>query len=338
MTINSNIKEERQLFNKEVKEMFLNRYNEETQIHYSRYLSWAYDMETYFGKDLADFTYSQLVEFLKSTNVTTIQGMHTILSCISNYIDFATREGLSEQPVNWARTINGSDELEGFLNYQSKQHKYIDREELHELMDFCYNPQDAVIYGLLFEGVLGRSGLEELTGLKESDIDFKNNRLTLRYTEDVDIVGENGAVYEVKSVPKSRFITIEDSYIMETIKDAIDQDVYYKNNGDYEHLRTKSFELAHTGYVLRISGREELGKISEQNIYNRMKKMSKAYGNNFLNPKNVWVSGQIDYARKLLKEKGKEELDTDDYKEINQRFGYSEELWYSTKRRIKNYV
>lgn len=326
-------REERKLFNEAIKNEFLGRYEEGTRVHYSRILSRTNTLEEFYDKDIAQFNFIQINQFLKSQILTTFQAVHIFVSCIANYTEFCKEKGyfgLNMDSFNWARGIGGADGLNEYIYKQAKDSVYITRKELHEIMDFCGNAQDSIIFGLLFESVKGRKGIEELVNLKEDDIEFKDN-------EDGVEVAELTLTYTTKEEEQAtRKLIIEDKVIIRYLQWAIEEEIYQKNNGDNEHMRVPTYKLAKTGYLFKTGGREELKAIDQQNIYNRMNKISKLIGNTYLNPKNIWVSGQIDMGKEIKKEKGGKELTKYDYELINSRFNY--DRWHTTKTRIKNYV
>jgi hypothetical protein len=77
-------------------------------------------------------------------------------------------------------------------------------------------------------------------------------------------------------------------------------------------------------------------------ISSRLTKIKKWYGNNFeyVNPTNVWISGQIYFAMQYTKEHNlkAENLKRQDYMTINRHFGYAEQYWHVTKKRILKYL
>lgn len=326
-------REEYNLYNEELKIKFIEEnYSKATQIHVKRLLSSAYDMEVALGKDLCNFNFEQAEEFLKNLNKKSVHSLYSSLSYVRKYVDYAIEKGYSPTRINYFNLFRGSDMLRNYINdiaenvvdKNSKlgEHigKYVTRRELHEIIDFCVNAQDGALFGLLFEGAMG-TGHEELRNLKKEDVNL-----------------ETGEVLLTRDDGTTRTITIEDSNILMVIEDAITQEIYEKNNGINEHLRTPRFELADNPYVFRVSGRGDYDRIKTVNINNRLKKIAELYDNPFLNPKNIWISGQIDYAKRLKEELNLKELDKEHYIMINERFGYSPKYWYVTKRRILEFI
>lgn len=73
-----------------------------------------------------------------------------------------------------------------------------------------------------------------------------------------------------------------------------------------------------------VSERVPTEKVSHQIIRNRLKKIVEMYGNPYLNPKNIFRSGMIDYIRRYMKKhdiKSFKDLNHSDMKNILVRFG-----------------
>ena len=331
-------KEGCKLYNEELKTVFVNEnYKESTRMHILRLFSHAYDMEVALDKDLANFNFNEVEELLKSLNRKTVQSVYGAVSFFRKYVDYAIVKGYVPTRINYFKLLRGSEMLNKYVNEVAKNiidknseetlGSYITRKELHRVMDFCINPQDGAIFGLLFEGGYGVE-LEELRNLKRQDCNLNTGEITF-----------TRVVYdgEVETISKRKII-IEDMQILSVIEDAINQKTYEKNNGINKKLRTPRFDLAENDYVFRVSGKKEDSPIKTLNINNRLKKIATLYDNPFLNPKNIWISGQIDFAKKLMKELNLEELEREHYELINERFGYDKQYWHTTKSRISNYL
>lgn len=316
------------LYNEELKVAFLEQYVEGTIRNYRRYFLKASKMEEALEKDLCKFSLEELGQFLKYMNTTTIKSLQTILCAITNYIDFAIQHGYLESKINWAKTFGASDMVH-YVNKIAIESKFITREELYLLMDYCENTIDGCIFGLLFEGIKGETGLEDLVNLKRTDIQ-------------IDVELDLATI----KLANGRVIEISDSTIVYYLSDALEQEFYKKTNSLGIE---KQYKFSDTEYLFRVAGQESSGAIKEQNLYNRLKKMRMQIGNQviqtaFLNPTNIWVSGMIDYAKNMIREYARnndgenKELNTNDYKIINRRFGYNEDLYHTTKTRIKDFV
>ncbi|KNF08673.1 phage integrase family [Gottschalkia purinilytica] len=315
------------LYNEDLKSEFIQKYGKTTQKQVTRLLSKCYDMESKLNKDFSSFEFSEVRDFLLSLNKKSIHSLYTTISFLRSYVDFAIEKQKLCSRTNCLNCFKGTQTLEQYINNVAENlvdsegdielGKYITRQELYNIINFCVNPQDGALFGVLFEGAT----LEEARNLLIKDCDFENSKIT--FTKD------NGI---------TRTRTINDHFIMNILKDAIKQERYEKNNGLNEGLRTPSFILIKTEYVFRASGKTKADKIQASTLNNRLKKIASTYGNPFLNPTNLWISGIIDFAKKLKAKLGVEKLQTNHYQFINKEYGYNESYWSVTKMKIKNYI
>jgi integrase len=308
-----------------LKERFLSQYDENTRRMYKYVLGKSNDMEEQLDKDVCNFTFEEADLLLYGFNAKSWQSIATQKTIFARYVDFAISEGYVPTKINYfSDSLIGNDTLEKYINKTAMEHKYITFDQLNEIEGFCENPQDEINFELLYFGVKGENG-EELVNLEIKDVDKENNQLTLT---------RNDGTQRIIEVPER---------VIEKIHDAIEQKQYKKSNGVVdESVRTPEFEIIETKYILRVAGRERLGRVDPQIISSRLKKICAWYGDFFehLNPTNVWVSGQIYYAKQYMKKNGlkPEELKRQDYMTINRHFGYDEKYWFTTKNRILKYL
>lgn len=301
------------IFNNQLKERYLNTLDEGTAL-YQKYLFFkSSDLEHKYNKDVSNFTPDQLEELLIEFNLTSLSSLTTALSSIKKYIDFAISEGYVKNFFNATYTFDRQSMLK-YVNQIVLSNKYINESIYNDLVEKLINAQDQVIFALLWEGAKGE-GCEEVSNLKKSDIDFNNN--TLHLTKN------NGSTRSIKVSNKT----------MRIIKDAIIEDKYIKNNGENEHTKTKFLPLADTEYVARPGGRKKTGKMLQQSLTLRLKKMATWYGNPYLTPTSIWESGMFNCVEKLKREKNNE-LEPDDYAKIFKKFGVSEGHYSQVKMKI----
>lgn len=92
----------RQLYNRELKEMFLKQYPENTAAFYECVLSKAYTTEQHLQKDISNFNRMELESFLIVLGATSLAAITTSLSIITKYIDFAIEKGYVNTRINHA--------------------------------------------------------------------------------------------------------------------------------------------------------------------------------------------------------------------------------------------
>jgi integrase len=303
-------------YNENLKKRFLEEKPTQTQNFYGYVLSKACNMEELLQKDIHDFTLNELITLRQSYNNRSFTVVLSIKSVLTQYIDFCIEQGYVKSKINYLKGVGGKEDIIKYVDNIAKNKKFISEEELYEIENLCYNAQDAVIFNLLFNGVKGENS-EELINLKILDCDFTNNTLIL-----------------TKMNGDSRTIKVSDR-TMELIKDAINQDKYFKNNGEECAAKAQTWNIIETEYVVRTAGKTA-DKAKPSNIISRINKIKTFWGNPYLTVTSIWYSGMLNYANKIKEDKG--ELFREDYENINKVFSYDPRYWYLTKVRLSEYL
>jgi hypothetical protein len=297
------------LYNKEIKERFINSYdNEATRHNYRRILRKAEDMERFFNKDLGDFNIDEIKEVLFDLKPPTFNAAQSYGRVITAYIDWAIKEGIRRNNINPLDAKRPSY-FKQFVD-QSKQ-MYFTEKELRIIEGELLNPQDVVSLRLLFEGVNGKE-MSELRNLKVNDVNFHENKLRL--------TDETGYVREL----------IVDDITIKYIDLAINQRTYIKNNGNISpKSRNKGDQtLIVNDYVIRpvfTRVKNQNAPVTAPVLQTRIKNIKKNLSYldieavKYLTPKNISRSGMIYYAKKLIDRDGGFIADKH-YEEIMERF------------------
>lgn len=131
------------------------------------------NIENENNRDCYDFTKEELINAVKELGVKTKSSIWTYTSLLLKYIKYAQSKGKNVDENIFTITI---DDFEDVVNKQVN--KYITREELYEFVAKMKNPQDQMMFILLFEGVMG-DGYDHLRLLKEEDINLETGVITL---------------------------------------------------------------------------------------------------------------------------------------------------------------
>ncbi|PAB60874.1 hypothetical protein CCE28_00120 [Anaeromicrobium sediminis] len=292
--------------------------SEKTKKLYRDILQKIFTKEEELRKPYVEFTYHEAIDMLKFWKIKTLRSLNIINTILNKYIEFYVNEGMA----NPKEVIFLSEEDLKLCIYSDYDNKYFTSVEEYEYFveNFCHNAQDAVVYTLRFEGVGGRQH-EEIRNLREEDCNTETNELTLRSTD-------KDGNEQVRTIKIS-------NVSMRVIQDAINETSYFKNNGlENPDNKTQKFTVSRNGYVVRYSGRESYEPVKFYLINDRVKKLSRAYGKELLNPKNVFYSGMVLRLKELEDNKG--ELTTQDYKAIHKRYGLSENTWFYSKQLYQN--
>lgn len=297
-----------EFFNNEIKQKFLSQFPETTQVTYGRIFTKSSVMEKNLNKDIYDFNYKELFNFLNTLNPLTNASSRSNGRIVSSYIYWAVSQGLKKNGINPFATTK----QEWFDQFVDKTVRImISESEMMQVEDFCYNAQDAVIFRLIFEGVQGKE-CRELSNLKWSDVDRDTNILTL-------FDGDNKRELHVSN----RCIRM--------IEEAFKQTQYLKRNGDMDdpngNLRDYT-DLVQNNYILRSSVTRTHAfaeGVNKHTIYRRISGIKEAFGFPHLTVKNIARSGMLKMGKDLLEEYG--ELNKDLYERIAKKFGVNN-YWY----------
>ena len=251
------------------------------------------------------------------------------VSIIRTYIDFCINKNVVTHRENRLATFTVED-AKNLVNQQVLLKKFITREQLKEYQRILYNEQDKLILELPYVGGRGRTcdgcTSEEIINLRMSDVDEENKMITLTQNDS-----------------KTRELEVETSTI-ELIKDAYNQKIYVENNGEMSNnLRlSKPREITINrveDYVLCVPSLKKFQKFTSNLITSRMSRMQKYLDNPYLTVSGIYMSGMVQLAIDIYKEKG--EVDKDDYIDICFRFNYGgdipEKYWHILKAQFEQY-
>lgn len=306
------------LFNRDLKMEFATSLYEEATIPVLLFtFQKAAEIEEMLNKDIYEFNREEIDELFLNFNSKTKQSVASKISMIKAYLDFCIDKGLVPSMYNIISAFVGDEYYEKYINQTAVETQFINREELDDMINFCANAQDAVIIKLRYDGL----SLKEISNLRMSDC--KDNPIILR--DDKDNI--------------TRRLKVEQS-TLNLIEDAYSQQYYLKSNGepDAKSVSSLTSVIKEGIYVVRPIIKSSFKKSTKQMLTQRMKRIFHLYDRPYLNSTNIWISGQIEMGKNILKESGRKELLKKDYETINFRYGYDKKYWNQTKRRIKNYV
>lgn len=272
-------------------------------------------LEGQYETDLSEFNRNQFIECFNVLDCTTTASLDKEWSKITNYTNWCAAEGYC--PVNLAISSIYRKDLVKYINQHAHMNLYIkNRYEFYNYLKEVYNPQEQVIPVLLYEGIYGRpqqeNSFEEIKSLRASDCN-----------ENTIIVRRNDGT--------ARILNDIDSRSMDIIFQAINQQEYYKGNGQ-SNARVKTMSLQENGYVVKVAEREgNVEGISTMTIDARIRNFKKWTGLYWLNAKNIFFSGMME--RLQVKELNGEALVKRDYEDVCKRFGWNARRWYILKEK-----
>lgn len=278
--------------------------------------------EEQVGKQVYNLCISELNEMFAILRNTSKRGAQKNKSILISYIDFCIAKKIVPHMENRARYIN----VENFVARQALINKFISRERLQEYQKILYNEQDQLLLWLLFIGVRGRTikdgTMEEVINLTIDDVVEDKNRLILRQND--------GTSRELDGV---------DDFIIELIKNTYEEECYVENNGEItDNPRIpdpRQIKINREGefsrHIFRMPGKDKYEKFSISLLNSRMRKIQNICDNKYLTWTSLYMSGMIQMALDILKEKG--EVTDEDFDDICIRYNYDN---YGIKERIEN--
>ncbi|MED1863325.1 hypothetical protein P4V41_07635 [Fictibacillus nanhaiensis] len=291
------------LYNEDIKRKFLETYeNEQTRTTIEYILYKAQPMEEILGKDIYDFTRSELGVVIQNTDPLNLTVARSTGRHLTQYITWAMKYRTSSSNLNPLK----SADAEWYEQFVSKKKLYMSFEELKELENKLVNAQDVAPMILLFEGVNGQ-GSSELLNLRKQDVDAKTNVLQLRETD------KNGQLI------KEREVTVSD-YCMRILQQAMKETTYKNKNGNA--IRGGEVELVNNEFVIRSVNRrvKDVNAPADKHaIFRRLTAISEMFDLPYLTPKSIERSGMIYMAKELYVTEG--ELEKDQYYKICEQFG-----------------
>ncbi|MEW5569693.1 phage lytic cycle repressor MrpR family protein [Rossellomorea marisflavi] len=291
---------DQKMYNSDVKEEFLNTYDNEGTKNTIRYVFLASRLnEVPLGKDLYDFSKEEIGKVIAETKPKSTAIARTKAIFINQYISWAISNNYRKNAINPLQKEANEEWLKSFVDPNLKQ--FISLNDLHEMESQLINYQDIAVLRLLFEGVYGQAS-SEIRNLKFEDINQSSGEIRL---------------YDDKK--GERKITVSQS-TLDILNKAYDQKIYQNNNG--ETTRQKETDLLDNEYVVRPTkrGRVIEGRVSQTVVMKRIKMISELFDMEDMTPKSITRSGMIYMAYRLLKESGKKELTKDIFEAVGDRF------------------
>lgn len=285
------------MFNKDIKQRFVDYYSKLNVIHPYRLLAIFASSELFeaaLNKDLCNFTKNELKEFYIYKNAKSLNSLQVTNSLIRSYINWCIEQGLSIDNQNHADEVLITD-LRSYLNKDVFKNKYITHDELLQYQAELDNPMDKFILQALFEGIKGKTYCE-LNELSLSDIDRDNNIVHLCTGRSlnisdrlIDLALESAETYQYYPPFGEKVMTLFGNDIIKNTKRGVSDSIERKKE--------------------RLAARFRL--------------LQKMFDNNYLTAIRVHDAGII-YNMKLTMEKYDMNfdmlLDSDQFKEIRERY------------------
>ena len=142
-----------ELYNKTLKERFLEKYPKTTRSVYEYVLGKAKTTEEFLGKDIYEMDSIELDKLIKNYHNASLNSVYSIVSVLRQYLDFCIDNGYIK--INWLNGMSGSHTFKKYISQEILTKKYITKEQLNEIQKLSDNAQDIIVPTLLFEGIKG---------------------------------------------------------------------------------------------------------------------------------------------------------------------------------------
>lgn len=286
-------------YNRELKEKFLEQYNEETARTYAYSLARSRFEEELFGKDLYNFNLEQISKILPKFKACNLNGVKKHALIIDLYMTWAAENGYRNSNIS---VLKGMDN-EFYERFVMNKKMFINEDELKEYEDTLVNYQDKLTLRLPYEGLTGY----KMSLMRNLNIKCFTDKPNVIRSKD-DRKGE-------------REIEVSDRCI-EFIKKGIAEDIYFAKNGESEGY-IKELPLTRNDYVIRINAKKnkENSEIDTHNLHRRLKAIKEGIDLPAITFKSLERSGMIAFAKDLFVERGK--LGKEEFNIIGDRYNLS---------------
>lgn len=225
--------DEKQLFNPEQKLRNISKKESEVTLA-SHFLENLFvksaPFEASFGKDISEFTLSEIMEFYKFIDAYSLESLALMNSNYSMYTTWALAETLVTDGQNHFLEV-GNDIMTECLNSSLFENTIISREEFERCADTLPNYTDRFALYAIFEGIGGKQ-FEEITKMRLSDINENEVHLCsgrtmtvpTKFVEIAQMAAEEEVYKSYNSERKHTYRKGEQDLLFKTLNNRIQND------------------------------------------------------------------------------------------------------------------
>lgn len=305
-----------ELYNPTLKEAYLkDKFDNEDSKKLNEYLfRKSKTTEEYFGRDLATFNLDQIEMVFRDMNPATRNSASNIKSRITKYIDWAIQNGHRQTNIN---PLKGTVKWEAqFVDNITERH--LSKDKFDEIVDRVPNYQDKALMYSIFEGANGQA-LSELVNLKYDDLNFDENKITLR--------DDKGNVRE-----------LEISHTCMSYLDKAYHEGIHVNLDSGSELTLMEYD----NHIFKntLARNTQSSKLNKSTLPKRLQRIKEYFELDEFSTNSISESGQISFAVDLYKKYGK--LDKEEFDIISRRFRTSrikgDKYDYANTYKMKQYI
>jgi len=297
-----------QLYNKELKERFLQNYLEEdpTRVSYAIFLIQAAKWENKLNKDLCQFSRENCLDMLSDNFTDSYSSLRAFFTICSLYVGYCTLEGFNKSLINPFKLLKFNQHVMPMLNSKYLPFKYVSEEQMWAMEDESINYQDFAIIVMSYFSIKGTK-LSEMCRLKEEDINGIENTVIL--------TDEDGSKREIK-LPQR---------VIDILNKANGEDVYNRRGKEGFGSRVTALLKEGSPYILKPTTVNGTDFLSPQSCAMRAKKLFIDCGYPNLSIGDIYMASKLNALKKieLAKPQG-EFLTVEDFKKIQ--FDYNDNV------------
>lgn len=227
------------MYNEKQKMLFIKQYEENNIIppyYLTNIMNYAEHYEQQIGKDLCDFNYTDIINYMKFLSKSSVNVLNNLSSKYRIYADWALENKMIIDDENHWIEID-ADALRNCININGMSQKYLTRKEIMNLINQLDNARDKLLLCAPFEGLAGIEQCE-LYNMKLSDINENKVKLcTGRVVEFplyfIEILKEAATTYEYYCINPLKFATKPfkdddgESYVIKVAYNGLGRETLY---------------------------------------------------------------------------------------------------------------
>jgi hypothetical protein len=255
-------------------------YNEPTIPVLEMWFNKVAPIEKTTGKDLAEFTRDEIINLYKSFNLRSKQTLLTATYFFFNYYNWCLSEKYVTNTINQFDPNMIKSVIDEAIPIELLGDKYYRKQEMYDYIDMVYDPVNKFILYAPFRGCLGAEG-EDIIHLKLSDINEETKTVNLY---------------------SGKILKVDDLFI-KLAKEADKQMLYQPDKEAINYYGRLSYD--ESSYIIKTCRTKSKDTpVRYPILQQKIRLIKKQTGNRFINLKNSYDNGLINYIKERFEEIG----------------------------------
>lgn len=264
------------MYNQDIKERYIREKTITTIIpkgYLGRMFQKTMPFEKALGKDVCNFSNPEIINLYKTWNLGSLTSLYVYNNSLQMYAQWCQRECLVVDGLNHFQEFN-REILSNFVNKSLVERKIVPREQILEWANELPNASDSFVLLAIFEGI-GGTNYEEMIDLRTTD--FIGNTVNLCTGRTIDVSND-------------LLVLMEDS--------ANEKEYFTLNTEKGRSIRVQPDPTLVIKNIKSNAKREGFG----WRLRNRMTNVFEYLDQQWMKPRYVKMSGEVDYINKRSKE------------------------------------